>query len=204
MTGGGDGFLSRWSRRKAEMREEGGREEAAPAQASPEPAEIPGESDEEALRRLGLPDPDNLREGDDFTVFLGREVPAALRRRALRRLWRINPALAGLDGLVEYGEDFTGGEAAGAVETVYRVGQGFMKQMQEAEEEPLSPADGDRERGEGPPAAAQTQAPAAPRPAQQPAPASSQDNAPGDGAPSRWDADEAPLPPPRRMRFRFE
>lgn len=204
MTGGGDGFLSRWSRRKAGAREEGGREEAGPDPASREPAEIPGESEEEALSRLGLPDPDDLREGDDFTVFLKREVPAALRRRALRRLWRINPALAGLDGLLDYGEDFTGTEATGAVETAYRVGQGFMKRMQEAGEEPAPQADGDQEPDEGQAAAAQTQAPTAPRPAQQPAPAPSQDDAPGDCGPSPLDADEVTLPPPRRMRFRFD
>ncbi len=199
MTGGGEGFLSRWARRKAEVREE-----AEPDAAQPEPAEIPGESEEEALRRLGLPDPDDLREGDDFTAFLKREVPAALRRRALRRLWRINPALAGLDGLVEYGEDFTGTGASGAVETAYRVGRGFMKRVQEAGEEPAPYADGDQVAQEGQAAAVRTQAPAAPRPGEQPAPPPLQDDAPDDGGQPDTDADEAAVPPPARMRFRFD
>ena len=43
---------------------------------------------------------------------------------ALRRLWKVNPVLANVDGLVEYGEDFT--DSATVVEnlqTTYQVGK---------------------------------------------------------------------------------
>src|SRR3546814_2526022 len=46
---------------------------------------------------------------------------------ALQRLWRLDPVFANLDGLLEYGEDYT--DAATVVEnlkTAYRVGRGFM------------------------------------------------------------------------------
>lgn len=116
-------FLARWSRRKR-----GGAGEEAP-QATPA-AEAAGaaESEEEALARLGLPDPDTLVPGDDFAAFMRAAVPAALRRRALRRLWTSNPVLANLDGLNDYDGDFTGGGvAAGGLKTVYEVGRGMLR-----------------------------------------------------------------------------
>ena len=85
-------------------------------------------SDAEILEELGLPDPDTLDEGDDFSRFMGGAIPTRLRNRALRRLWLTNPVLANLDELVDYGEDFT--DAATVVEnlqTAYRVGKGFLR-----------------------------------------------------------------------------
>ncbi|MEO0503716.1 MAG: DUF3306 domain-containing protein, partial [Pseudomonadota bacterium] len=55
---------------------------------------------------------------------------------ALRRMWRLNPMLANLDGLVDYGEDYT--DAAMVIEnmqTVYQVGKGMMTAFLEDEEE---------------------------------------------------------------------
>jgi hypothetical protein len=43
----------------------------------------------------------------DFTPFMRAGVPPALRNQALRLLWRLDPALANLDGLNDYDEDFT-------------------------------------------------------------------------------------------------
>ena len=77
---------------------------------------------------FGLPAPEDLQPGDAVDGFLRAGVPEALRRRALRRLWRLNPALANLDALVEYGEDYT--DAATVVEkmqTIYQVGSGYRK-----------------------------------------------------------------------------
>ena len=34
-------------------------------------------------------------------------MPEALQRAALRKLWRSNPVLANLDGLVDYADDYT-------------------------------------------------------------------------------------------------
>jgi len=84
-------------------------------------------SDAEILARLGLRDPETMGLGDDFAAFLRAEVPEHLRRQALRRLWRSNPLLANLDGLVDHGEDYT--DAATVVpgmRTAYQVGRGFV------------------------------------------------------------------------------
>ncbi|WP_101068625.1 DUF3306 domain-containing protein [Roseovarius salinarum] len=140
MTRGGD-F---WSRRKARVREEE-HEEAraleARAQAARE-AELEEKPDEVILEELDLPDPDTLAPGDDFKAFMARAVPERIRRRALRRLWLSNPALANLDGLVDYGEDYT--DAATVIEnlqTVYQVGKGMFVPAEETAQGADSPDD---------------------------------------------------------------
>lgn len=118
-------FLSRWSKRK--------RSEAAPAVEEMEeqvavvkPEQADDElTDAELLEKLELPDPDSMKQGDDFSAFMKARVPERLRRRALRNLWVSNPVLANLDELLDYGEDFT--DAACVIEnmqTVYEVGKG--------------------------------------------------------------------------------
>lgn len=126
---GDEAFLSRWSRLK--------RTEAAPAETPPpEPVPQPEpETDAQLLARLGLPDPETLVEGDDVSRFMRETVPAHLRRLALRRLWRLNPALGHVDGLLDYAEDFT--DSATVVEnmqTVYEVGKGAARRFLEAQE----------------------------------------------------------------------
>ncbi|HSF94069.1 MAG TPA: DUF3306 domain-containing protein [Thermohalobaculum sp.] len=128
------GFASRWSQRKQAAKVAPPLEEpavAAPA-SEPPPDERP---DDEVLAELGLPDPDTLAPGDDFSAFMAKAVPARLRNRALRRLWRSNPAYAAIDGLVEYGEDYT--DAATVIEnlqTAYQVGRGFADRLLKADE----------------------------------------------------------------------
>ncbi|MDE0521072.1 MAG: DUF3306 domain-containing protein [Boseongicola sp.] len=121
-----------WERRKAAVRAEDAAEERAKiaADEAEEQARLSQKSDEEVLRELDLPDPDSLVEGDDFSVFLRRTVPERIRLRALRRLWTTNPVLANLDGLIDYGEDFT--DAATVIEnlqTAYRVGEGMARHV---------------------------------------------------------------------------
>ena len=142
-----DGFLTRWSRRK--QAHAAGSTEPAPSDALVEggaassstetpggeagrvedgqSAEVGEESDDAALARLGLPDPETLGPGDDFSRFMGEAVPTRLRNRALRKLWLTNSTLANLDELLDYGEDFT--DAATVVEnlqTAYQVGRGML------------------------------------------------------------------------------
>ena len=96
-----------WSRRKARVAAEEAaeaRDAEARADAAQEAA-LAEKSDAELCEELGLPDPDTLQPGDDFRAFMAKAVPERLRRRALRRLWLSNPALANLDGMVEYGEN---------------------------------------------------------------------------------------------------
>ncbi len=136
-----DGFLSRWSRRKRRadrpsapeaQRREGASAEAAGTRPPPGArAEPPGEpaaeaaGDPQVIARL--PDIDSLDETSDFSAFLQEGVPDALRRKALRKLWRLNPVLANLDGINDYDEDFT--DAARVVEgikTLYKVARGYV------------------------------------------------------------------------------
>ncbi len=123
-----------WARRKAAVQSEREAEEKAieARKIAEERAELEEKSDEEILAELGLPDPDTLEPGTDVADFMKAAVPDRLRRRALRRLWRINPVLANVDGLVDYGEDFT--DAATVVEnlqTAYQVGKGMLRHVEE-------------------------------------------------------------------------
>src|SRR3546814_11426370 len=53
---------------------------------------------------------------------------------ALQRLWRLDPVFANLDGLLEYGEDYTdAATVAENLKTAYRVGRGFMTDEEVAE-----------------------------------------------------------------------
>ncbi len=120
-----------WSRRKARVAEETEAEDAA-LEARAIEVEQAAKTDEEILADLGLPDPDELTEGDDFSGFMAKAVPDRLRRRALRKLWLTNPVLANVDGLVDYGEDFT--DAACVIEnlqTAYQVGKGMTAHVDE-------------------------------------------------------------------------
>jgi len=143
-----------WSRRKAAVRaaEEAEQAEKDLETIAAERAKLEERPDEEILEELGLPDPDTLTDQDDFSRFLGAAVPERLRRRALRRLWALNPVLANLDGLVDYAEDYT--DAATVIEnmqTVYQVGKGMFDKFAELveDEAPDEPVAGqDAEEGE--------------------------------------------------------
>lgn len=193
----GQAGLGFWAQRKAAVEAEAQEEarlavEDARAEREAELAERP---DEEILAELNLPDPDSLGAGDDFKVFLQDAVPARIRTRALRRLWRVNPVLANVDGLVDYGEDFN--DASFIVEnmqTAYQVGKGMTKHLLELSRQ-AEEAPGPEELPEDEQAPEAEQAPA-PEPvpsAEPPVPAA---HAPEDPA-------DTPRPQ-RRMRFAFD
>ncbi len=122
-----------WARRKAAVAAEARAVEEAEreALAAEERAALEERPDEDVLAELDLPDPDSMKQGDDFSAFMSDAVPERLRRRALRQLWRSNPVLANLDNLVDYGEDYT--DAALVVEnlqTAYQVGKGMLKHLE--------------------------------------------------------------------------
>ncbi|MCY4319557.1 MAG: DUF3306 domain-containing protein [Alphaproteobacteria bacterium] len=122
-----------WSRRRAAVAEEERAHEEAELESrvAEERAALAARTDEDVLAALELPDPDSMKQGDDFSAFMAEAVPERLRRRALRRLWRSNPVLANLDNLVDYGEDYT--DAALVMEnlqTAYRVGKGMLKHLE--------------------------------------------------------------------------
>ena len=122
-----------WARRKAAVaaEERTVQEAEREALAAEERKALEERPDEEVLAELDLPDPDSMKQGDDFSAFMSDAVPQRLRRRALRQLWRSNPVLANLDNLVDYGEDYT--DAALVMENLqsaYQVGKGMLKHLE--------------------------------------------------------------------------
>ncbi|MBB4002005.1 MAG: DUF3306 domain-containing protein [Aurantimonas endophytica] len=91
-------FFARWSRRKLEdASPEPDEAIDAPSQTgdSPTPtfeADASGNAitDEELA---ALPDPDAVTTWSDITGFLRQGVPLALRNRALRRIWSLDPSI---------------------------------------------------------------------------------------------------------------
>ena len=130
MTERDDSFVSRWSKRKRDDRtgQDGEAPSSDAATAEPEPGQ-PTETEEGDPEVVAnLPDIDSLDETSDFTPFMAQGVPEILRRRALRKLWRLNPLLANLDGLNDYDEDFTDAAAlVTSIKTVYKVGRGMVE-----------------------------------------------------------------------------
>jgi hypothetical protein len=127
-------FLERWSRRKTATRPNSDlpspETDATDAAVPMETSEAPDEIDPE-----DLPDIDSLDENSDFSAFMRNGVPEALRNRALRKLWQTDPAFNVVDGLLEYGEDFTDIAAiAETVQSVYKVGKGMVDEAGDADE----------------------------------------------------------------------
>lgn len=143
-----EGFLQRWSRRKADARRAEPHEPEAAPSAEPEERATPqAGSPERALRRdepgaaartetaeetvdlAALPDIESLTYESDFTPFLRAGVPQELKNRALRKLWRSNPVLACLDGLNDHDEDYTDAALVRpGIKTLYKVGRGLLRE----------------------------------------------------------------------------
>ncbi len=111
---GEEGFLSRWSRKKQEARHEPAVVEAdgsvadvantidSPA-AELESVESPAERE---LTDEDMPPLESLDENSDVSPFLSAGVSEALRRAALRKLFR-SAKFNVCDGLDDYAEDYT-------------------------------------------------------------------------------------------------
>ena len=127
-------FLGRWSRLK---RGEDADVELAPAPLEEHDTDLDGLSDAEILEKLNLPDPDTIVSGEDVKAFMATAVPNRIRQRALKALWASDPVFANLDGLVDYGDDFTDAAMVPEVlNTVYQVGKGILRDI--VEEEPVN------------------------------------------------------------------
>ncbi len=104
------------------------------AEGSDAAAQEPGEDDAPESYRPGEFDDvdfDKLNYASDYSRFMKRGVPEAIRRRALRMLWSSNPILANIDGLNDYDEDFT--DAALAVKVFsssYKPGIGYLTEKE--------------------------------------------------------------------------
>lgn len=109
----GSGFLSRWSRRKRQTQASTGPirpfgiGEAdirdAPPRSGP-PAAAPEDPPLDVLAEL--PSVESLTADSDFTLFLRKGVPRALRTAALRKLWLSDPAIRNYKTLADYDWDF--------------------------------------------------------------------------------------------------
>lgn len=109
MSGEGEGFLSRWSRRKRGVLEGRAPEEPAlPAEAPPVimPVAEPEPEAEDDFDLASLPPVESLTIESDFTAFLHRKVPLDLRAAALRRAWSLDPAIRDFIGPADYAWDF--------------------------------------------------------------------------------------------------
>lgn len=132
-----DNMMSRWAKRKQavaqeEQVEQQLEQDAVEAKELENLEELP---EEEVLERLGLPNPDGMKKGDDFKPFMQKGVPGYLRKRALRTLWGSNPILANVDGLVDYGEDFTDAAMVpDVINTLYTVGKGMVQKVLDPED----------------------------------------------------------------------
>lgn len=104
----GEGFLSRWSRRKHESRAP---TVAVPTVSSQTPAPMKAES-RTPVTDTDLPPLESLDENSDFSAFLSPGVSEALRRRALRKLFA-SAKFQVRDGLDDYDEDYRNFESLG-------------------------------------------------------------------------------------------
>ena len=116
----GEGVLSRWSRRKAEAREQAAEDNNQPeveqqtdfavADENLEPVEQPMLTDDD------MPPIESLTEDSDYSMFMSRGVSDKLRNLALRKMFHV-PSFNIRDGLDEYDDDFTVFEPLGDIVT---------------------------------------------------------------------------------------
>jgi len=156
MTDAPGGRFTRWSQRKTAARRGGAllveqeqkevpdrirpgtdlqpsapaRQEAAPA--APKIAKNPDAAPAAGEDVPVLPPIEELTFQSDFTKFMAKNVPEAIKRAALRKLWMSDPVLANLDGLNDYCEDYHLIDLPIALDqTSYKVGKGYFNEIEE-------------------------------------------------------------------------
>lgn len=118
----GEGFLSRWARRKQEVSREDLREHAAAPAADIPPVVVEAiEPHDSALHDSELHDPEAITPEElaalppveevvnpaDFSQYLRKGVPAILRNAAMRRMWMLDPAIRDyVDPALDYAYDW--------------------------------------------------------------------------------------------------
>lgn len=146
-----DSFFRRWSSRKQSRAQEE-EENGSPASVSEDRPTEQSDSQqdqqgrEEPLSAEDLPDPDTLDRDADWSVYLKKNVPAELRRKALQRLWRVDPVYANLDRLVDYADDYNDPVLLSRkVKTLFQVGRGMVLPEDEPRAASESEVHGDAE-----------------------------------------------------------
>ena len=137
-------FMTRWSRRKADVREQDEVARSTKDEEANSVATVQGQQegtgedfvdgDEPDGSELTEEDVEKLTAGDDFTSFMKAAVPAQIRRMALKKLWTLDPAYNLVDGLVEYGEDYSQLHVnVGKIQSAYQVGKGYVLDEEDGE-----------------------------------------------------------------------
>ena len=101
------GFLSRWSRRKAEVRE--GKVLEEPTAAPPEPAQAVSANPSESPTQVAVPtlaDTAQLTPESDFTGFMARGVAPDVKNAAMKKLFA-DPHFNVMDRLDIYIDDYS-------------------------------------------------------------------------------------------------
>ena len=113
-----ESFLGRWSRLKAEARERQSHPVVAPEERDGDqsPEGVAQAPQDAAPPVVKLPDLEQLDQDSDYSAFLTPGVDAALRKRALRKLFS-SPKFNVFDGLDTYRDDFTSFPPLGDVVT---------------------------------------------------------------------------------------
>ncbi|WP_375230552.1 DUF3306 domain-containing protein [Roseobacter sp. S98] len=193
-----------WARRRAgvEAEAQADRRAAEAEDTQAREAAYAEQDDATLLTELNLPDPSTLQDGDDFSVFMSREVPERFRKIALRRLWRSNPVLACVDGLNEYDDDYTIGMSGQVVKTAYQVGKGMMAHVEEMERQKEAKAEAQIAADDAVEAAEDDVAEVSPA-ADDAEHQAAEETQPAEAEPAEETA-LAAVAPRRRMAFRFE
>lgn len=99
-----DGFLGRWSKRKAGKQDEIAEKSA---EATPAPAVIPASPDSEALPPASLEDVEKIdRFAPDFSAFMKPDVDPAVQQAAMKKMFT-DPHFNIMDGLDIYIGDYS-------------------------------------------------------------------------------------------------
>lgn len=142
-----EGFMSRWSKRKSNLKHDQGKEKNIKGKTELQESNVNEQktvikeevdesqysdlNDQELLEKFKLPNPEKIKKEKGLDLFFKDGVPDRLRQIALRRVWKLNPIIRFADAEInDYHEDFT--DAATVIEgmqTAYQVGKGYLSEI---------------------------------------------------------------------------
>ena len=115
--------FARWSERRRQVAEA----EAPPPPSDPEAEEAARAALERNREAAEALDVEALGPGSDVSALLREGVPDALRRTALKALWRSDPVFANVDRLCDYDDDFRDPKMILAtLQSAWQAGRGYL------------------------------------------------------------------------------
>ncbi len=141
MTGEDKNFATRWSKRKVAARQENEVDQGDKSANFPDQEYREADTNIDGTEETQLTDADfedvdfdQLDKNSDYTRFIKANVPAAIQKKALRKLWASDSVFEVLDGMNDYDEDFTVDGLAGKVfKSAYKIGRGYLSDEDEDE-----------------------------------------------------------------------